>query len=1219
MGGVLLSWPHSWEPAALAAGRREEHEVPRVEIRNGARLAAALGLGLTLSLGAAPVVALAEGQPLSAEGATNAVPQDSSVLADTAEETLPVWIGDQGYESLYGAIQSASENDVITLHDDILLEKAYERTIGKSVIIDLNGFSVSPGDFQTITIKSDTKVTIVDSSGGGGKVLGNCGAGVINCTGTLTLEGGSIVNTDVSKDSKGAVFVNGESASLTMTGGSITAAKNAVSAQDGGTVTVSGGEIKSEGDGSTALSLYGSEAKVSGGAQITGSFGITLFNSNSKNTDESTHSSLTMNGGSISATYFGISGNNTQSAGCKATISDGTIVSQNPAIYWPMEGELTISGGIVSGSTALEAKMGTIKITGGSFNATAPYDLVYTGNGSSDDGSALKFVGQLYGGSEGQYLTDPGLSVTISGATITSASGNAISVYNAGVETDKSGTGLTCGVTVDDTTTLKSAEGKDAIRVTSTGGFSLTNDGVISGNTTVTNNGLTKMAASADSSVTTQLNEDGTVKTSQTMSTLYSSLGGALADASTSDGTPADVTLIKDVAEDSVVVPEGSNVKLDLESHTLTGNIVNKGSLELAGTGSIEGAVTGNGVTTGDGSNVTFHVASVNGTSCTSLKDAIDKASDGATIRLLSDFAEDVTIPEGKSVTIDLAGRTLTNVSGHTITNKGALTVVDSVGGGVVDNVTNGRAAVTNEVDATAILEAGTYTRSKETGSRPDDGGANTYYNIVNHGNMTLNEGVVVRQDGAFSSLIENGWYNGKENTGKAPSVMVINGGSYLGGINTIKNDDWGKLTINGGAFTNTTQAAVLNWNEATINGGEFNSDQYVVLNGKLDDSMDKGKLVITGGTFVGGEDVDPISQMSGSEEFGTAIVTGGTFYENPIECMEKGSVVRVNEDGTFTAFKKENLGPGTYLAVKGEELTADDFQPGLSITVDPVTGEVTAKRPYTPPAQTGERVEVEQPEGGRVSVSPSRADEGEKVTVTVTPDDGREVVSVTVTDKDGNAVEVAPGEGGTWTFEMPGGPVTVTAETRCDGGELCPSRGLADVLVGEWCHDAVDWAVETGLMTGYDHVDAFGVSDPLSRAQLAQVLWNRAGRPEADATAVESFPDCSEGEFYAEAVAWCASEGIMTGYEDGTFGPADPVTREQLATVLWRAAGSPEADADLSAFPDAADVSAFASEAMAWAVETGAVSGQGSDGTLDPVGDLERSQCAMVFYRLDG
>lgn len=1193
--------------------------MPRIEVRNGARLAAALGLGLTLSLGAAPVVALAEGQPLLADDATNAVPQDSSVLADTEEETLPVWIGDKGYESLSKAISAARSGDILVLKAEVTSTGITIKN--KNITIDLNGFTYTINQERILTIMSSAKLTVRDSSKDGrGTISGNYGAGFIDCKGKLVLEGGSIVNTDVSKDSKGAVIVNGENASLIMTGGSIVAAKNAVCAQDGGTVTVSGGEIKSEEDGSTALTLRGSAATVSGSAQITGSFGVTLFNSDSDNTKDSIHSSLTMNGGSISATYFGVSGNNTQSAGCKAEITNGKIVSQNPAIYWPMEGELIISGGTVSGSTALEAKMGTIKILGGSFAATAPYDLVYTGNGSSDDGSALKFVGQLYGGSEGQYLTDPGLSVTISGATITSASGNAISVYNAGVETDKSGKDLTCGVTVKDTTTLKSAKGKDAIRVTSTGGFSLTNDGVKSGNTKVTNNGLTEMVACADSSVATQLNADGTDKSSQTMSTLYSSLGSALADASRADGMPADVTLLDNVTEDSVVVPEGSSVKLDLGSHTLTGNIVNKGSLGLAGTGSIEGAVTGNGVTTGDGSTVTFHVASVNGTSYTSLEAAIGNAPDGATIQLLSDFAEDATISEGRSVTIDLAGHTLTNVSDHTITNRGTLAVVDSVGGGVVDNVTNGRAAVINEVGATATLDAGTYTRSKETGSSPDAGGTNTYYNIVNHGMMKLNEGVVVRQDGAFSSLIENGWYDGTENTGMAPSVMVINGGSYLGGINTIKNDDWGELTINGGAFTNTTQAAVLNWNEATINGGEFSSEQYVVLNGKLDDSMDKGELVITGGTFVGGEDVDPISQMSGSYEFGTATVTGGTFSENPIERMEKGAVVRVNEDGTFTAFKKENLGPGTYLAVEGEKLTADDFQPGLSITVDHDTGEVTAKRPYTPPVQTGEQVKVEQPEGAEIGVSPSRADEGEKVTVTVTPDEGREVVSVTVTDADGGEVEVTPGEkDGEYTFEMPGGPVTVTAETRCDGGELCPSRGLADVLVGEWCHDAVDWAVETGLMTGYDHVDAFGVSDPLSRAQLAQVLWNRAGRPAADASAVGAFPDCSEGEFYAEAVAWCASEGIMTGYDEGTFGPADPVTREQLATVLWRSAGSPEADADLSAFPDAADVSAFAEGAMAWAVETGAISGQGSDGTLDPVGDLERSQCAMVFYRLDG
>ncbi len=234
------------------------------------------------------------------------------------------------------------------------------------------------------------------------------------------------------------------------------------------------------------------------------------------------------------------------------------------------------------------------------------------------------------------------------------------------------------------------------------------------------------------------------------------------------------------------------------------------------------------------------------------------------TVTLAEDVTEDAVIPADTTVTLDLNGHTITNQADHTIHNYGNLTIE---GEGTIDNVSHGRAAVYNELGASALLKGGTYTRSQENGSNSSTSGGNSYYNIVNHGDMTIEEGVVVRQDGKFSSLIENGWYNGNQNTTKEPSNMVIHGGTFTGGLNTIKNDDYGKLTINGGTFTNVAQAAVLNWNETTINNGTFVSDQAVILNGKLDDEMDKGKLIINGGSFTAGGDHEVIEPMSGGND----------------------------------------------------------------------------------------------------------------------------------------------------------------------------------------------------------------------------------------------------------------------------------------------------------------------------------------------------------------
>lgn len=309
----------------------------------------------------------------------------------------------------------------------------------------------------------------------------------------------------------------------------------------------------------------------------------------------------------------------------------------------------------------------------------------------------------------------------------------------------------------------------------------------------------------------------------------------------------------------------------------------------------------------GEGIDNTAYVASIDGYGYESLSDAAKYAKNNDKIVLLDDINEDIIIPEGANVTIDLNGHSITNVSDHTILNKGKLAIE---GEGTIDNVSHQRAAVYNELGASALLKGGTYTRSLESGSDSSTSGGNSYYNIVNHGDMTIEEGVVVRQDGKFSSLIENGWYNGNDNTTKKPSNMVIHGGTFTGGLNTIKNDDYGKLTINGGTFTNVAQAAVLNWNETTINNGTFVSDQAVILNGKLDNEMDKGKLIINDGTFTAGGDHEVIEKMSsGNDESLTDIrISGGTFSRDVSAYVEAGNKLVATEDGFIVAPNTEGV-----------------------------------------------------------------------------------------------------------------------------------------------------------------------------------------------------------------------------------------------------------------------------------------------------------------------
>ena len=288
------------------------------------------------------------------------------------------------------------------------------------------------------------------------------------------------------------------------------------------------------------------------------------------------------------------------------------------------------------------------------------------------------------------------------------------------------------------------------------------------------------------------------------------------------------------------------------------------------------------------------------------LTNALETAADNeeTTITLSDNIEGDFTVAENKNIVLDLNGYKITNKSGHTITNNGTLTIKDSSEGktGTIDNVTHARAAVWN--NGIAVLEGGTYTRSLENGQSKEDSGNNSYYNIVNHNHMTIESGVTVKQDGNFSSMIENGWYNGNENKEKTPSIMIIEGGTFSGGLNTVKNDDYGELTINDGTFSNISQAAFLNWNTATINGGNFevnDNAEAVIMNAYANSSMDKGELTINGGNF--NTDQKNINflktaEISGYKHTGSVEINGGNIYGNiNLNDISKGTSMTISND----------------------------------------------------------------------------------------------------------------------------------------------------------------------------------------------------------------------------------------------------------------------------------------------------------------------------------
>ena len=179
-----------------------------------------------------------------------------------------------------------------------------------------------------------------------------------------------------------------------------------------------------------------------------------------------------------------------------------------------------------------------------------------------------------------------------------------------------------------------------------------------------------------------------------------------------------------------------------------------------------------------------------------------------------------------------------------------------------------------------------------------------------------------------------------------------------------------------------------------------------------------------------------------------------------------------------------------------------------------------------------------------------------------------------------------------------------------------CPSTNFTDVEENGWYHTGVDFMVRNGFMNGVAD-DAFDVDGNLTRAQLVTILYRIAGEPES--TATNPFADVADGQWYTNAVIWAAENGIVKGVNTTTFAPNDQITREQIATILFRYAKAEKAEGKLAGFPDAGKVSDYAADAMAWAVEQGLINGiSESDGKtyLAPQETATRAQIAVILMR---
>lgn len=631
--------------------------------------------------------------------------------------------------------------------------------------------------------------------------------------------------------------------------------------------------------------------------------------------------------------------------------------------------------------------------------------------------------------------------------------------------------------------------------------------------------------------------------------------------------------------------------------------------LNITGNSTINGAFVN-----GDGENGKATIVTESGTY--SDLSALDYLADGAnvTVKLAADTTKDVTIPAGTTVTLDLNGHKLTNASKDTIINNGNLTIT---GNGTVDNVTHGKAALINY--GTATLNDGNYTRSKEDAENNSaSAGENSYYTILNDkgGNLTINSAASVTNVGHFSSMIRNGGTAGSQST------LLINGGRFSGGINTVKNDTDGTLTILGGDFSNTTQYVIMNWNIADIYDGTFEANSTasaVLFSASWEGSA--GTLNFHGGNVkTTSESQKAILDYYDASHTGKVAVSGGTFTSDPSAYVAPGYVASYN-GSTYTVYYPVPVIPNNNNN-SSSTTTKNPDGSTTTTTTDKATGAVTE----TTTTANGSVGTVKTDANGSTEISASisaadvKAAEQKNAPViapiTVTPAASSAAAPIIKLSVPANAGEVAVAipvvnaKQGTVAVRVnpDGTEEIIKTAVITENGLVLGVKGSMQIkvinnsknfadTVGHWAASDVDFVSARELFNGTAPA-LFSPEANMTRGMVVTVIARLAGE-NTDGGA----------NWYDKGCAWAVANGVSDGTD-----PNGSITREQLAAMLYRYCGSPAASGSLSAYADAASVSAFASDAMQWCVNNGIINGM--DGLLNPQGQATRAQVSAMFAR---
>ena len=477
---------------------------------------------------------------------------------------------------------------------------------------------------------------------------------------------------------------------------------------------------------------------------------------------------------------------------------------------------------------------------------------------------------------------------------------------------------------------------------------------------------------------------------------------------------------------------------------------------------------------------------------------------------------------------------------------------------------------------------------------------------------------IIVKNGSTFTAPMSGGLTRPDGDTGSYFMWLGSNGKLYAPGASVPA--DVTELTVQ---WTAPTYTVTLNAGDGTINSGNVTSYTYGV-GATLPTDVTR-----TGYTFKGWYDNEnltgsPVTAIGDTETGNKEYWAKWEINQYTIIYDLAGGTVEGNPD-TYTiktgAFTLRNPTKSGY-TFTGWSGTGLDGENNMTVTIP--TGS-TGNRTYTAHwrynggggSSSSPSYPVSVPDKtdhGSVTVSPKNASAGSTVTITVKPDSGYVLETISVTDKNGNDLKLTDKGNGKYTFTMPASKVEIKVTFMEDNSVL---NFFYDVPNDAYYYEAVKWAAENGI-TGGIGSSLFAPNQPCTRAQIVTFLWRAAGSPVVNYLML--FTDVDEGAYYAEAVRWAASTGIVTGLTETTFGTDSVCTRAQAAAMIYRCAqaqGKGFTGAWMLHLPFT-DVPEWAYESVAWCYMNSVTTGV-SETSFAPGNDCTRAQIVTFLWRAFG